>query len=257
MARCPIAGPGLCGGCDFQHVASRPSGLKTAVVADQLRRLAGIEWTGRWSRSSTPETADGLQWRTRMRYVTDGGRRGSGHRSHRVVPLPAGGCRIPAPDALTGDEGTVTEIAAGRRWAVAADGFWQVHPAAADTWSGGAGRLRPEAGSALSTSTRVGLFAGALADAGCQVGRWRAAAPRRSRRQNLADVADRVTAADRVSALARLPQRVDLVVDLPRTGPVEGDGGGRGPPPTGVGTWPATPRRWPGLATAAGSAPRR
>jgi tRNA/tmRNA/rRNA uracil-C5-methylase (TrmA/RlmC/RlmD family) len=38
---CPIARPGLCGGCDFQH-ATLPAqrGLKTAVVSEQLRRLA-------------------------------------------------------------------------------------------------------------------------------------------------------------------------------------------------------------------------
>ena len=44
---CPIAGPGLCGGCDFQHVdLAAQRRLKAEVVAEQLRRLAGIDWAG-------------------------------------------------------------------------------------------------------------------------------------------------------------------------------------------------------------------
>jgi tRNA/tmRNA/rRNA uracil-C5-methylase (TrmA/RlmC/RlmD family) len=224
---CPIARPGLCGGCDFQH-ATLPAQrrLKTEVVAEQLRRLAGIEWAGEVMDVSTPETADGLHWRTRMRYVTDeAGRVGlRAHRSHRVVPLPPGGCRIAAPGALTGDEGVVAEVAAGRRWAVDADGFWQVHPAAADTLVEAVlAGLRPQSGErALDLYAGVGLFAGALADAGCRV--WAVEGSRSAAKQaeqNLADVADRVQVragqVDRV--LRTLPQRVDLIVlDPPRSG---------------------------------------
>ena len=161
-----------------------------------------------------------------MRYVTDEyGRRGlRAHRSHRVVPLPEGGCRIAAPNALTGEEGTVTEYAAGRSWRVAADGFWQVHPAAADTLVAAVlDGLQPKAGErALDLYCGVGLFAGALADAGCRV--WGLEASRTAvdlARQNLADVADRVrlTASRVERGLARLPRRADLVVlDPPRTG---------------------------------------
>jgi len=224
---CPIARPGLCGGCDFQHVdlpAQRR--LKASVVAEQLRRLAGIEWTGEVTAVTTPDTADGLHWRTRMRYVTDeAGRVGlRAHRSHRVVPLPPGGCRIAAPGALTGDEGTVAEVAAGRRWAVDAAGFWQVHPAAADTLVRAVlDGLRPASGErALDLYAGVGLFAGALADAGCRV--WAVEGNRPAAalaEQNLADVAERVQVrAGQVERVLRsLPHRVDLVVlDPPRTG---------------------------------------
>ena len=225
--RCPIAGPGLCGGCDFQHVdLAAQRRLKAAVVAEQLHRLAGISWSGEVVEVSTAETADGLSWRTRMRYVTDGhGRRGlRAHRSHRVVPLPAGGCRIAAPDALTGGRARSPST---RR---AGAGGWR------PTGSGRCTRRRPtpwwprcwtdcspSAGErALDLYCGVGLFAGALADAGCRVWGLEASRPAVDlARQNLADVADRVTlTAGRVErGLARLPRRADLVVlDPPRTG---------------------------------------
>ena len=58
--RCPIAGPGLCGGCDFQHVdLAAQRRLKTAVVAEQLQRLAGLDWDGEVVGVDTPGTADG------------------------------------------------------------------------------------------------------------------------------------------------------------------------------------------------------
>ena len=44
---CPHAGPGRCGGCDFQHVAVPAQRvLKAALVSEQLRRLAGDRPTG-------------------------------------------------------------------------------------------------------------------------------------------------------------------------------------------------------------------
>ena len=226
-APCPIAGPGLCGGCDFQHVdLAAQRRLKASVIGEQLRQLAGIDWRGEVDAVSSPGTEDGLGWRTRMRYTSDAhGQPGlRAHRSHRVIPLPPGGCRIAAPGALDGSEGTVTEVAADRRWAVAADGFWQVHPAAADTLATAVlDGLQPEPGErALDLYCGVGLFAGVLADAGCRV--WGVESDRTAvahARANLADVADRVTIiAGRVERRARqLPEAVDLVVlDPPRSG---------------------------------------
>ncbi len=41
---CPFAGPGACGGCDFQHVdLAEQRLLKAAVVREQLSRLAGLD----------------------------------------------------------------------------------------------------------------------------------------------------------------------------------------------------------------------
>ena len=268
---CPIAGPGLCGGCDFQHAAlPAQRGLKTAVVAEQLRRLAGIEWTGEVVEVSTPETADGLHWRTRMRYVTDdAGRVGlRAHRSHRVVPLPPGGCRIAAPGALTGDEGVVTEVAAGRRWAVDAAGFWQVHPAAADTLVRAVlDGLRPEAGErALDLYAGVGLFAGALADAGCRV--WAVEGSRSGREARQAEPGRRRRPGDRPGRSGRAHPASAARTGWTwwcwtRRGPVPAAPSCRRCSPAAPGpwpTWPATRPRWPATSPrppASATAPTR
>ena len=43
-APCPLAHPGGCGGCDFQHVElAEQRRLKASVVEEQLSRLAGLE----------------------------------------------------------------------------------------------------------------------------------------------------------------------------------------------------------------------
>ncbi|WP_432488131.1 class I SAM-dependent RNA methyltransferase [Kineococcus sp. SYSU DK018] len=92
---CPVAKPGLCGGCDFQHVAlPRQRALKAEVVAEQLQRLAGLDLAVEVEEVPLPAGAEqpehpGLRWRTRTQFAVDaegstGLRR---HRSHDVVPL--------------------------------------------------------------------------------------------------------------------------------------------------------------------------
>jgi tRNA/tmRNA/rRNA uracil-C5-methylase (TrmA/RlmC/RlmD family) len=85
---CPHAGPGRCGGCDWQHVSLPAQRLwKASLVAEQLRRLAGMD------RKVTVEAVDGspdgLGWRTRVRFAVDrSGRAGfHRHRSHVVEPV--------------------------------------------------------------------------------------------------------------------------------------------------------------------------
>ncbi len=163
-APCPVAGPGLCGGCDFQHVAvPAQRDLKTTVVREQLVRLGrlsadadlvtglqveGVPVAGR------PD--DGLRWRTRQRYAVlpDGQPAMRAHRSHHLVALED--CLIAADGARPHDtssldhstsrealvdegaprpsrdlvEHTVTAGEQTHAFGVAADGFWQVHPEA-------------------------------------------------------------------------------------------------------------------------------
>jgi tRNA/tmRNA/rRNA uracil-C5-methylase (TrmA/RlmC/RlmD family) len=140
---CPHARPGGCGGCDWQH-ASLPAqrALKAAVVAQQLRRMAGIERevtvealagdepaghsaaghdaAGRPAvdhdnSKKRAEPAAGLGWRTRVQFAVgaDGVAGLRGHRSHDVVDV--GECLIAHP-GVTG-LGLTT-----RRWPPASAG---------------------------------------------------------------------------------------------------------------------------------------
>ncbi|MET0448732.1 MAG: TRAM domain-containing protein [Aeromicrobium sp.] len=92
---CEYAGPGRCGGCDFQHVdPAVQRQLLGDVVREQLRRLAGITWDGEVE-AVDPEA---LGWRTRVQFAVDregrpGRRR---HRSHEIIPVER--CLIAHPD---------------------------------------------------------------------------------------------------------------------------------------------------------------
>jgi tRNA/tmRNA/rRNA uracil-C5-methylase (TrmA/RlmC/RlmD family) len=84
---CPYSGPGLCGGCDWQHVApDAQRQLKADVVREQLARLAGLDDV-----DLTVEELPGgpVRWRSRARFAVD--RSGAAglrrHRSHDVVVL--------------------------------------------------------------------------------------------------------------------------------------------------------------------------
>lgn len=171
-APCALARPDGCGGCDFQHV-SLPAQrrLKAFVVAEQLRRLAGID------RPVTVEqvagSADGLRWRSRMQYVglPDGEYGLRKNHSHDVVTVDD--CLIAAPGArvvLAGQPPsleTVAEEVLGRTFDVAADGFWQVHPGAPSTLVRTVlEMLAPQPGErAVDLYAGVGLFSAFLADA--------------------------------------------------------------------------------------------
>ena len=249
-APCPHAGPGKCGGCDWQHATlSYQRAMKATVIAEQLRRLATIE------REVTVEPVggnlDGLHWRTRMRFVTDdSGRLGlHRHRSHEIQPIS--GCLISAPEidvaelvgrhwpaeaevtvdasntgqravAIGRHPDTIVEQAVDRGWQVPIGGFWQVHVGAADALVGAVLPMAgPRAGErALDLYSGVGLFAGALAAAGATVtaveSDRRAVAAARS---NLADL-DVTVVGQRVDRyLAGSRGRVDVaVLDPPRRG---------------------------------------
>jgi tRNA/tmRNA/rRNA uracil-C5-methylase (TrmA/RlmC/RlmD family) len=93
---CPVAGPGLCGGCDLQHVAAEAQlRWKSSVVRQQLQRIAGIA-------VDVPVLAVGdsnLRWRTRTRFsVRQDGTPGL-HRHHSHEVLPLADCPITHADA--------------------------------------------------------------------------------------------------------------------------------------------------------------
>ncbi|HLR97263.1 MAG TPA: class I SAM-dependent RNA methyltransferase [Jiangellaceae bacterium] len=204
---CPFAGPGACGGCDWQHVSvPGQRTLKTLVVREQFRRLAGLE-VG--AEVEPVRDDDGLGWRTRVRFaVDDSGRAGfRRHRSHEVLPVDD--CliahpEVAAPDVLARSWGEADAVSVavsnrgertvwtqeGRRrsratrisgaarlredvgertWRVSAEGFWQVHPRAATTLLDtviDAAQVEP-GDRVLDLYSGVGLFAGPL---GTQVG---------------------------------------------------------------------------------------
>lgn len=241
---CPIAP--RCGGCDLQHVrVAHGRELKRQVVAEQLRRLAGLEWSGDVE-ALDPEA---FGWRRRMRYHR--GPDGWGLRarnSHEVIALPAQGCLIAAPELANpaadltpgavaeslvgaaaadgpvwvgeGDETLVRERAAGREWVVRADGFWQVHPQAPDVLVDAVlAGLEPRPGErALDLYCGVGLFTGALVDVGVRVTGVEGARDAVAlARRNVPQGRFHAGSVDRV--LRRLDAPVDLVVlDPPRAG---------------------------------------
>ena len=133
-APCPFAGPGRVRRLRLpaRRRWQRQRRLKADVVREQLSRLAGLDVDVEVGRSSRcPATQDGLRWRTRQQYVAPRATAGSAcastarTTSSRIDDCLIAGPRRPSPLG-----------ARARDFAVAADGFWQVHPGAPD----GAGR---------------------------------------------------------------------------------------------------------------------
>jgi tRNA/tmRNA/rRNA uracil-C5-methylase (TrmA/RlmC/RlmD family) len=121
----------------------------------------------------------------------------------------------------------VTEQAVGREFAVRADGFWQVHPAAADALASAVHDvllgLAPEGGTAWDLYGGVGLFAAVLAEMvgpfGCVVNVEgdRDAAALAAR--NLADLTGASALNGAVeSVIDSLPDPAVVVLDPPRAG---------------------------------------
>lgn len=177
---CPFAGPGLCGGCDWQHAsASAQLVLKTAAVEEQLRRVGGFPWTG-----SVEAVEPLLGWRTRVQWAS-----GVGFHRHRSTEVqPVSRCLIAAPgaDLPPGDSPVPVELFAvgeqrvtvagsrvvgtphgvrvsvlGRSFEVAGGGFWQVHVSAPTVLASAVlAGLDPRPGeSAADLYAGVGLFA--------------------------------------------------------------------------------------------------
>ena len=234
---CPLAHPGGCGGCDFQHVElDAQRRLKASVVAEQLSRLARIDREVVVEAvpvsSDEPDRDDGLFWRTRMQYVhLPGGDKGlRKHRSHEVVLVDR--CLIAHPDAREpgGSGEAVVEVVdttnhGSHSFTVAGDGFWQVHPGAprvlVETVMA---MLAPARGErALDLYAGVGLFSAFLGEAVGLTGAVTAVESDQRAAdlagENLAGLHQVAVVRDRVDRALRRTQRADVVVlDPPRAG---------------------------------------
>jgi tRNA/tmRNA/rRNA uracil-C5-methylase (TrmA/RlmC/RlmD family) len=154
----------------------------------------------------------------------------TGHLRGKVPAIDADSIRLVgrggARTAVAG-RGYLTQRASGRDWRTDLAGFWQVHPAAADTLTAAVGQaLRPQPGDvALDLYCGAGLFAGALARAVGPDGRVVAVegdvAAARDARHNLRDWPwARVHRGDVGEVLARLglAGATLAVLDPPRAG---------------------------------------
>src|SRR6266700_4870716 len=170
---CPHAGPGGCGGCDWQH-ATLPAqrSLKAAVIRQQLRRLAGLdreitveplpgdEGPGdKEPGDEEPgdmEQGAGLGWRTRVQFAVrpDGVAGLHAHRSHEVIDI--GECLIAQPG--------ITDLGlTARRWpgtssveALAATGSGERAVIVSPAGSGPEGTVPPDIPGADTVLRRAG-----------------------------------------------------------------------------------------------------
>jgi tRNA/tmRNA/rRNA uracil-C5-methylase (TrmA/RlmC/RlmD family) len=235
---CEFAGPGRCGGCDWQHVAlDEQRRLKAEVVATALRRIAHLERAV--TVEAVPGDVDGLGWRTRMRLAVgpDGVAGLHRHRSSEIEPithcliahesLPVASVVAETwPDVEVVDlQASDEAVAAGRTWQIPEDGFWQVHPGAPDILVDTVVDFLEIRSSdrCLDLYAGVGLFAGALAPRvrdGEVVAVESHAGAAEAARHNLADFGNVTIICDQVSRwLKRTYGDADLVVlDPPRKG---------------------------------------
>jgi tRNA/tmRNA/rRNA uracil-C5-methylase (TrmA/RlmC/RlmD family) len=270
-APCPHAGPGRCGGCDWQHASGAAQRrLKAAVVREQFARVAGIDV----DLDEVGELPGGLLgWRTRVSFAVgpDGTVGLHRHRSHEIEPVaacPLGGPGVdaapaPPPDAIAvesvrGDGGEIAVLArrpgpgrqargrrppdrvelvrgpeqlshevAGRILRVSAGGFWQVHPAALQTFTDALlAAVAPRPGEVVldlyaGAGPLTSVFADAVGPTGRVLGIESAASAVADAAQNLADRPWAQVTQGRVdpAALARLELQPDIaVLDPPRAG---------------------------------------
>jgi tRNA/tmRNA/rRNA uracil-C5-methylase (TrmA/RlmC/RlmD family) len=215
------------------HRSHRVIDVGDCLIAHQAVRdldIPGDEWSG----ATMVEVAAGGAESTENFAVTvveEGGHgqrdklrgRDAGNGNRR------GGSGRPSRPRRTLVEGRpyLAERAAGRLWQVSADGFWQVHPAAAETLSAAvAAALEPKPGDmALDLYCGAGLFAGVVAPLvgpdGAVTGVESDSAAVRNARQNLSDYPwARFLQADAAQAASAgdLPPATLVVADPPRAG---------------------------------------
>jgi tRNA/tmRNA/rRNA uracil-C5-methylase (TrmA/RlmC/RlmD family) len=236
---CRWAGPGRCGGCDWQHVdLDEQRRLKASVITQQLARIAGID--REVDVEAVPGDENGLHWRTRLRLAVDAdGTAGlHRHRSHEIERIDD--CLLAHPDlpvasvlsqTWPGNDGvdlatSDVESALGREWRIPEGGFWQVHPGAPAALAGAVVEYADVGPSdtCLDLYCGVGLFAGVIApiaSSGRVVGVESAASAAAAARSNLADLDNVTIHTGRVDRWLKhsKPVGADVVIlDPPRKG---------------------------------------
>ncbi|RMI30208.1 class I SAM-dependent RNA methyltransferase [Nocardia stercoris] len=102
-ASCPVSGPGGAGCCDFSFATpAAQRALKAAVVAEQLRRVAGWETEVEVEALRDADIAGTGGWRTRLRLVVDDEGRAGVHRFRSTEVLTDLRCPQPIPGAVAG-----------------------------------------------------------------------------------------------------------------------------------------------------------
>jgi len=201
---CTFAGPGNCGGCDWQHSdLTYQRELKASVVTEQFQRLAGMDVVV--DVEALPGNVEGLRWRTRTEFAIDASGVAGLHRHHSSEIISVQDCLISTerliqtgvldrrwpmatsvdvvdasgePAAVTvplpSRDSTIPQVTErvdtgdwSAEFRLSARGFWQVHPHAAATFVAHVcAELAPQPGErAMDLYAGVGLFALALADA--------------------------------------------------------------------------------------------
>ncbi len=264
IADCLIAHPGIRdlgvpqqpwpGATSVETVVSTENGERAEIVSGQVRPAAWkqaraesvLAVTSRGGPGARPRGSSSRSPGSRDRGARDPGSRDGGARDP--------GSRDGGARGGSGGNRTLRghshlhQHAAGRAWRVSATGFWQVHPAAADTLARAVlDALRPQPGdTALDLYCGAGLFTGVLAEAvgrdGTVVGVESGSAAVRDARRNLRQTPwASVYQGDASEVIARrgLPLARLAVLDPPRAGaardvieylarPVRGPGGADG-----------------------------
>jgi len=249
IADCLIAHPGIRdlgvpqqswpGATSVETVVSTENGERAEIVSGQVRPAAWKQATAESVLAVTSRGGPGP--RPRGSGSRDRGSRDRGSRDRGVRGGPGGNRTVRGHSHLL-------QRAAERAWRVSATGFWQVHPAAADTLARAVlDALRPQPGdTALDLYCGAGLFTGVLAEAvgrdGTVVGVESGSAAVRDARRNLRQTPwASVYQGDASEVIARreLPLARLAVLDPPRAGaardvieylarPVRGPGGADG-----------------------------
>jgi tRNA/tmRNA/rRNA uracil-C5-methylase (TrmA/RlmC/RlmD family) len=210
------------------HRSHRVIDIGDCLIAHRAVRdldIPGDDWSG----ATTVEAAVGSAETTENFAVTvieDAGRKHKPNTKNKS--RPNGSSRLPnAKRTLVEGRAYLAERAAGRLWQVSADGFWQVHPAAADTLSQAVvTALDPKPGdTVLDLYCGAGLFAGAVAPLvgpdGAVTGVEFDSAAVKNARQNLSDYPwvkfHRSDVARAVSEGSLPPARL-VIADPPRAG---------------------------------------